>query len=658
MHSKLYMERLKRTYEEKVTSFVNDRERALKIQRKMKMDSDEEEDNNEPNVNPKDARSITKWMDDSLEGFDDENETRRTGLLDLFRGCVRGSFDYLRCVTTTTSTLGGEDEIVNVEIIVEMVASHLQFLLSHMQTIFNFDDGSWTLEGCLAGSLLLKDPNIEKGGDNPAMLTGYDQALKIMEIIGRLTQGDNNMDMNHVFDLHYDDTKVEPPTGASKLSRFLESAERLESYGGGVLREARCVVTALDLSCTSIAVEGDILAASGTTGYKHRSPWFGVSMDTDTEQNTREDIANLQTGFYEPGYNVACSHQLRSVACMADRRIKIFDVDKRGMPCRATLQAKNCQGPLFVDDKLLVISSTNNDIHLWRTNDLKQHESFTLEDVQGLDQDDEDEDKPSWLDLTESSWNDDVMESPENIDVNVGELPHLITAIQGLPPDADFENLEKVHDTTNNTICLASARDPSIYIVDLHQGKVISRLLGHLNLNGLDISTSSQMPNLLMSTRGDNHARLWDLRCHSNTPILTLVQTKGDTGSDFCCLAEDMIAFTSARDQCVRAWDFRAPSCLYKLSTGNTRASSLAYSSTAKTLFAVTNGFGCSDYHPPNYFPREWNAYTKEHCMSMQHRAASSHLITYEFKDEMNVNLELPVNHQRESSDCDDDDYW
>eukprot|EP01083_Nonionella_stella_P060440 157826_1 len=569
--------------------------------------------------------------------------------------------------TTATSTLGGEDENANVEIeiIAEMVASHLQFLLGHMHTIFNYDDGSWTLEGCLAGSLLLMDPIIEKGGDNPAMLTGYDQALKIMEIIARITQGDNNnnMDLNPVFDLHYEDTKVEPPTGASKLSRFMESAEHVESYGGGVLREARCVVTALDISCTSIAVEGDILAASGTTGYKHRSPWFGVrtmDTDTDTDHNTWEYIANLQTGFYEPGYNVACSHQLRSVACMADQRIKIFDVDERGMPCRATLQAKNCQGPLFVDDKLLAISSANNDIHLWRTNDLKQHESFTLEDVQGWDhQDDEDEDKPPrWLDLTESSWNDDVMESPENIDVNVGESPHLVTAIQGLPPNADFENLEKVHDTTNNTICLASAGDPSIYTFDLHQGKVTSRLLGHLNLNGLDISTSSQMPNLLMSTRGDNHARLWDLRCHSNTPILTLVQTKGDTGSDFCCLAEDMIAFTSARDQCVRAWDFRAPSCLYKLSTGNTRASSLAYSPTAKTLFAVTNGFGCSDYYPPNYFPHEWNAYTQEQCMSMQHRAASSHLITYEFKDEVNVNLELPFNRQRESSDCDDDDYW
>jgi len=40
-----------------------------------------------------------------------------------------------------------------------------------------------------------------------------------------------------------------------------------------------------------------------------------------------DEMNEVETGFYEPGCNVVCSQQLRTVAFMADERIKLFDVD-------------------------------------------------------------------------------------------------------------------------------------------------------------------------------------------------------------------------------------------------------------------------------------------------------------------------------------------
>eukprot|EP00978_Attheya_sp_CCMP212_P031728 scaffold120939_cov35-Attheya_sp.AAC.1 len=104
------------------------------------------------------------------------------------------------------------------------------------------------------------------------------------------------------------------------------------------------------------------------------------------------------------------------------------------------------------------------------------------------------------------------------------------------------------------------------------------------------MSTSAGSPNLLMSTRGDQHARIWDLRCPI-MPVLTLHHTNVDRMQDCCCMAEDMLAFTSAgAAQCMRGWDLRAPTCLYKLSSRNTEVVDLSYSTDTKTLFAIAHG--------------------------------------------------------------------
>eukprot|EP00978_Attheya_sp_CCMP212_P022596 scaffold67636_cov47-Attheya_sp.AAC.1 len=145
---------------------------------------------------------------------------------------------------------------------------------------------SLALEGCLAGSLLLTenvDDEVGAGanGNLGWVILGYDKTAPIMEIIPPVY---NSMDPNNTALAKFlptrdamEQSRIPPPPGATKLSRFSESAETIvQSYGRGILREARCVVTAYERACNGIDVDGDILALSGSTGWKHRSPWFGV----------------------------------------------------------------------------------------------------------------------------------------------------------------------------------------------------------------------------------------------------------------------------------------------------------------------------------------------------------------------------------------------
>eukprot|EP00978_Attheya_sp_CCMP212_P022595 scaffold67634_cov30-Attheya_sp.AAC.3 len=165
---------------------------------------------------------------------------------------------------------------------------------------------------------------------------------------------------------------------------------------------------------------------------------------------------------------------------------------------------------------------------MWRVGDLEEHTPLTLEDVRSFSSDDEGDGEdeegnharhntPDWLDLTSSICNDDLSEFSEKIDVNRGEAPHFTSSIQGLSNnDSEICYLEKIKSTpNNNNICIGTRDDASLFIVDVLQSKVCVRFLGHLNLGGCNLKMSTSAgspPNLLMSTRGDQHARICDLR--------------------------------------------------------------------------------------------------------------------------------------------------
>eukprot|EP00978_Attheya_sp_CCMP212_P041568 scaffold239943_cov42-Attheya_sp.AAC.2 len=232
-----------------------------------------------------------------------------------------------------------------------------------------------------------------------------------------------------------------------------------------------------------------------------------------------DEMNEVEIGFYEPGCNVVWSQQLRTVAFMAN---------EHGGVCHAKLpfRPKNCTAPVFMDTTLISISSLNNKnkkIHMWRVGDLEEHTPLTLEDVRSFSSDDEGDGEdeegnharhntPDWLDLTSSICNDDVSKFPEKIDVSRGEAPHVTSSIQGVSNNnSEICYLEKIKSTpNNNNICIGTRDDASLVIVDVLQSKVCACLLGHLNLRGSDLkmSTSAGSPNLLMSTRGDQHARI------------------------------------------------------------------------------------------------------------------------------------------------------
>jgi len=637
------MEHLRESLNTKLKNFIFDRNR-------------EHDTTTTRTVNLKDGEDIKKWLLVDDEDNETEYKKRNEGLLKLYKGSIRESFDYIRWLTIdieATSSTSSNAAITE-------VSKHLQETLNIYAEIFDSETGNEFLAGCFDGSLLVEDNKqfeVPNGETCFWTFTGYETSLMVFKMFGQ------NMppELKEIANF-YQKNRIQSPAGASKISRFSESEQIIQSLGGGMIREARCAVTEIEISCSGISVDGDILALSGSTGYKYRSPSFLVKQLEQNPQNNEMiydpfQLTELETGFYEPGCFVACSQKLGSVACMADQRIKIFDVNQRGMPCRATLMAKNCSEVVFIDDKILTISNTkSNEIHQWNFQNLKEHEPWTLDEVLG-----EDEDVINgrrWLNLTESSWNDDVGEFPEKIDVNIGETPHIKSIIQGLPK-FEVDTVTNNFASTNHSLLLASSSDPAIYLVDLDQSKVVQKFFGNLNIGrrGMSLSTSMECPNLLMSTLSDNHVRIWDLRSNNNLPVMTIAHAQRDYGSGdiSSCFGEDMIIFTGGKDQCIRTWDLRRfPTCMYKLSTGNTSVETLQYSEKTKSLFAVVQGFGCKQYFPPDYFEHEWNNYTQRGTMDMQHRASSSHLITYDFKESLDVNADLPRNRPRADSDCSD----
>eukprot|EP00978_Attheya_sp_CCMP212_P013419 scaffold33716_cov42-Attheya_sp.AAC.1 len=87
---------------------------------------------------------------------------------------------------------------------------------------------------------------------------------------------------------------------------------------------------------------------------------------------------------------------------------------------------------------------------------------------------------------------------------------------------------------------------------------------------------------------------------------------------------------------CLRAWDLRAPACLYKLSSGNTKVVNLSYLTTyTNTFFAIAHGSNTDRYFPDGYFSHDWNSYTQRGLIAFQHITECSHVITYQFKEEV-----------------------
>lgn len=144
------------------------------------------------------------------------------------------------------------------------------------------------------------------------------------------------------------------------------------------------------------------------------------------------------------------------------KRIKIFDASKSELTCKATLQAPNCLKILFTEDKIVTVSYGKTELLQWNIPDLEGHEPLTLRDARQKNLS-----SNKWLDLQDSSYNDNIMEDPSYIDVNIGQKPHLKSRIQGLPPGFDIDTAAKNEASMNHSIFIGSCIDPTIYIVDL-----------------------------------------------------------------------------------------------------------------------------------------------------------------------------------------------
>ena len=620
------------------------------------------------NVNLDDLEDIAEWV----ESVDDSEESmkRKKGLNNIYHESMRETFDYIRRLSTSSSLVLEQEssgrKTSSYFSMFEEVLVWLKELIKQYHLINDMTDKY--MKECVDGSLCVKEKNVDMIGceDMYWHHFGCRQALSYMKLvlqaraIGEQKYPDLE-DIKQRFDVDVasqlcQNNRIEPPEGSSKVSRFNESRQVVQSLGGGYIREARCIVSSFNIPFHTMDVDGDLMALASCTGYKYREPEFRVikmkqtSQNNDVETSFLNEDYPLKTGFYEPGFSVACSQLHSSVACMADERIKIFDMKKENMPCTATLQAKNCKGLLFFEDKIICSPRKGSHFFQWNMKDLKEHVPMSLKAAQ-------EEELPSseWLNLVDSSMNDDVMEYPHKIDVNIGQSPHLSSSIQGLSSDFCIDVISKNYASLNNSIFIASAKDPTIYVVDLNQSKVFRGLPGNVNIKGnTQISSCSQMPHLVMSTRQDNQAKIWDLRCQSDLPTLTLCHNDNHDnhfGNAHACFAEDMLAFTAGEDQCIRAWDLRAPACLYKLSTGNTEAKSLRYSFQTKSLFASVHGHGCKQFFPPKFFMHEWNAYTDLGVMFMQHRSTCSNVLVYDFKETLDVNEILPVDLPKQDHD-------
>eukprot|EP00978_Attheya_sp_CCMP212_P012658 scaffold31667_cov62-Attheya_sp.AAC.1 len=132
------------------------------------------------------------------------------------------------------------------------------------------------------------------------------------------------------------------------------------------------------------------------------------------------------------------------------------------------------------------------------------------------------------------------------------------------------------------------------------------------------------------------------VRCPT-MPALTLDHTNVDGMQDCCCYK-----CWGRPVRVLRTWDLCAPACLYKLSSGNTEVvEDLSYSTDTKTLFATAPGSNTDRYFPDGYFSHDWNAYTQRGLIAFQHRTECSNVITYQFKEEVDVNENMPISWAR-----------
>jgi|AntAceMinimDraft_1070359.scaffolds.fasta_scaffold07566_1 WD40 repeat protein len=309
----------------------------------------------------------------------------------------------------------------------------------------------------------------------------------------------------------------------------------------------------------------------------------------------RREVA---TGFYMPGSFVALTHDGERVAHQADdgQRIKVFDIRSSGDrradsgKCEYTLQ-HGAQGDIFFvgTNRLFAVGDGNRGkkgkaaagagggiISYWDLDSLEKHQPLTFADTKR-----EDFGGEGWLDLTDSTASDNVVEHPERIDVRCGDAATGIFSVGGL------ETSGKIYCVTpvpGGQIACGAASNYAVNIVDLQAQRVTSRLHGHTSdLSAISFWAPPGLPegngccNVMLTACQSGEAKLWDLRCAGAGALLTLLPKTLGKGTGAATLAGEVgpgagaMAFTGGSDQGIRCWDLRAARCMYVLSTVGAR---------------------------------------------------------------------------------------
>ncbi|KAG8930443.1 hypothetical protein FRC02_004154 [Tulasnella sp. 418] len=389
------------------------------------------------------------------------------------------------------------------------------------------------------------------------------------------------------------------PDHSSLLSRFSskyssETVERLISTAPvakvDILRsvlEAHMEIRSYRIcNPTAMALNSNYLALACAGGWKERECIFyryiipGSDENNEHQGSTKElDEESDILGFYEPAQRLLYHSQ--HLWAQGDCRIKGYDAETNDLKYTLRGVEYGQNGAFGVTDDLVFQMGKSGKIFSWKMTKLQEHEPVMFDSP-------EDEKPLGGRIYSEDWWLDE--DAQEKVEMSRGQKPDSSTSIKGL----GLVNVISPLPYSTKYLCSSTGypEDKNTYAVkvfDLGQVGADADVVGIGMAAGVeDFATHVDLPNIYVAAGGDHLARIFDIRY----PIAQIFLDGHMTDIDCCTIgsshSEVPLVFTAGRDEVIKAWDIRhSKACLYELSTGTLRATSLAFHDERSTLFAA-----------------------------------------------------------------------
>ncbi|TFK75104.1 WD40 repeat-like protein [Pluteus cervinus] len=363
--------------------------------------------------------------------------------------------------------------------------------------------------------------------------------------------------------------------------------------------QARCEVEADDIN-TPIRIVSHfsstetILAISSMGGWKDRTPFLQYIVNTEPagrpEKYTTEN--SFSVGLAGIAHHTAIDPSRKLLFTGDSDRVKSFEWGRPGTEggfhkkaeAVHTFDSDGFDGPMLVLGDGRFIRAGNGKMGVWNLNELAQetHAMYGKKPIGGRKIN------------VEDTWRDD----PEAIDrargTAVGQtmnlwIPNLKPAVMKHHPSGTPNLVLFGAEFDEGNLGLDPRAQYSCVILDIEQGKPVSKILGHGD-SVTEFSTSSADPNAFVTGCEDGYARLFDVRTHF--PVITFDAAYREEACSAVALAHpDGIPslFTGLESgEHIKFWDIRAKAVVYDLGTGNNAVGSIAWDERKQVLYAAT----------------------------------------------------------------------